>query len=434
MKKIMWLVLIILLIYCLNSFVFRKTNVLVKPYYEKLGDKYNISDVANISNYAIYGKYLNIEGNITYTESFDDLKIVLKSENNEIEYNTIYNIDELNSIVNFKTSDYINRGILLENINIDNYVFLLKVTKNESIIYYHFYNKTSYSSLDYYTMTFDNSNKLIHLDNKTYNDKYCMTLEIKDVTLPENVYDVVIDPGHGGIDSGAVNGKYQEKNINLEYALLVKKALEELGLKVKLTREDDTALKHYGYGSRTGIPYETKAKLMLSIHLNSGSGYGKGVEVYVASHDDIYFAKLLANNIANLTSTTYSRNSYNRIENGVYLRTYTKSDIDNSIKKAQKEGWTPYDFNSDDITYYYFIRETGSVSTKAFADGRNPEYETNPYYNVNYGVEAYLLELGYLSNSKNLKVILNEKEKYVAAIKDSVKYYLYDGKIVENNN
>ena len=28
--------------------------------------------------------------------------------------------------------------------------------------------------------------------------------------------------------------------------------------------------------------------------------------------------------------------------------------------------------------------------------------EANPYYNANYGAEAYLLELGYISNSKNL--------------------------------
>ena len=62
--------------------------------------------------------------------------------------------------------------------------------------------------------------------------------------------------------------------------------------------------------------------------------------------------------------------------------------------------------------------------TKAFADGRNPKYEANPYYNANYGVEAYLLELGYISNSKNLKILLNEKDEYVKAIKNSVLAYV----------
>ena len=92
-------------------------------------------------------------------------------------------------------------------------------------------------------------------------------------------------------------------------------------------------------------------------------------------------------------------------------------------KGAIEDGWEPYEIK-EDTTYYYFIRETGGITTKAFADGRNPKYEANPYYNANYGVEAYLLELGYISNSKNLKILLNEKERYVKAIKESVKYYL----------
>ena len=168
---------------------------------------------------------------------------------------------------------------------------------------------------------------------------------------------------------------------------------------------------------------------MLSIHLNSTSTYNGsgGVEVYIASGDDTYFAKKIADNIVSNTSTVYSSNSYDRIEKGVYERIYKESDIKDTYNTALKEGWIPYEI-SDNTTYYYFIRETGGIVTKAFADGRNPKYEANPYYNSNHGVEAYLLELGYISNSKNLKVLLNEKEKYVKAIKESVMYY------IENNN
>ena len=53
---------------------------------------------------------------------------------------------------------------------------------------------------------------------------------------------VVLDAGHGGKDPGAVNGKAQEKNINLNVALKVGKLIEEncKDVKVIYTRKSDT--------------------------------------------------------------------------------------------------------------------------------------------------------------------------------------------------
>ena len=71
--------------------------------------------------------------------------------------------------------------------------------------------------------------------------KNYMNINVEDTKLPKDVYDIVIDPGHGGKDGGAVtthNGEtYAEKDITLDYGKDLKKALEELGLKVKLTRD-----------------------------------------------------------------------------------------------------------------------------------------------------------------------------------------------------
>ena len=39
------------------------------------------------------------------------------------------------------------------------------------------------------------------------------------------------------------------------------------------------------------------------------------------------------------------------------------------------------------------LRETGGIATKAYVDGRNPNYGANMFYNVNIGGEAYVLEL-----------------------------------------
>ena len=54
--------------------------------------------------------------------------------------------------------------------------------------------------------------------------------------VDDNVYDVVIDPGHGGMDSGASKNGHNEEELTLELAMKVKEKLEASGLKVKLTR------------------------------------------------------------------------------------------------------------------------------------------------------------------------------------------------------
>ena len=53
---------------------------------------------------------------------------------------------------------------------------------------------------------------------------------------------ILIDPGHGGFDGGAVSpGGVVEKDINLKISLKLREKLEKAGYKVFLTREDDRA-------------------------------------------------------------------------------------------------------------------------------------------------------------------------------------------------
>ena len=74
--------------------------------------------------------------------------------------------------------------------------------------------------------------------------------------------------------------------------------------------------------------------------------------------------------------------------------------------------------------YYYFIRETGGILTKAFADGRNKKFQANPYYRENYGAEAYLLEMAYVSNKSDIGYLESEQNSYLTAIVDSINYYV----------
>jgi N-acetylmuramoyl-L-alanine amidase len=82
--------------------------------------------------------------------------------------------------------------------------------------------------------------------------------------------DVVLDPGHGGTDSGAVNTKYglTEKEQNLEVATRLKALLENDGYTVCMTRTTDKTLSNndrYTYANTTG------ARVLVSIHMNGST-------------------------------------------------------------------------------------------------------------------------------------------------------------------
>jgi len=412
MKKIICLIIILLLSGC-------KTFETSYSKEDKFLEIFNlIEEVAYIKDYTIYGRYFNLSGEIE--GEFEDLVLVLKNDSVENEYKL--NLEITNDKTIFKTNKLINEGINLEYINEGEYAWFLKSQDT----YYSLENKTSYDDLNYYTVTKDNQNRKIEISFSKFNDKSILSLNSKVTSLPDNVYDIVIDPGHGGVDSGASKNGYFESHINLDYAKLLKEALESLGLKVKLTRDDNSYIPNYGENSRVSIPYLTKAKLMLSIHMNSavknvGDG---GVEVYVPYNSNTKFASNLAKNIVDNTSTIYSNNTFCKIDRGVYLRTLSKSDLEEIQKDAIKDGYTPYEKATLNSTYYYIIRETGGVVTGAYVDSRNKEKPWNTYYNSNHGCESYLLELGYMNSTKNLNILLKEENKYVEAIVKSIKEYL----------
>src|SRR5690606_27513657 len=79
---------------------------------------------------------------------------------------------------------------------------------------------------------------------------------------------VIIDPGHGGIDSGAEGADgVKEKDIVLAFSLKLQELLVESGrFDVALTREDDTYLK---LEERVALARANKADLFISIHADS---------------------------------------------------------------------------------------------------------------------------------------------------------------------
>ena len=70
------------------------------------------------------------------------------------------------------------------------------------------------------------------------------------------------------------------------------------------------------------------------------------------------------------------------------------------------------------------IREVGGIATNAFVDGRNTSYGKNKYFDSNIGIEAYILELGYIKVEKDLNNIVNNEDLYVQAIANAIENYL----------
>lgn len=93
---------------------------------------------------------------------------------------------------------------------------------------------------------------------------------------------VVIDPGHGGRDPGAVSAGYREKDITLALALALRDALVDQGIRVALTREKDIALP---LSQRPAIAQKLGADLFISLHADSAQGYAErsGASIYTLS-------------------------------------------------------------------------------------------------------------------------------------------------------
>ena len=110
---------------------------------------------------------------------------------------------------------------------------------------------------------------------------------------------IIIDPGHGGEDPGAVgvNGKY-EKDLNLEISLEIGKIFEEKGYVVIYTRTDDRMLyteeenvkgirKISDLKNRCKVAERYPEAVFLSVHMNSfGSSRYSGLQVYYSTEND----------------------------------------------------------------------------------------------------------------------------------------------------
>ena len=89
---------------------------------------------------------------------------------------------------------------------------------------------------------------------------------------------IVLDPGHGGGDPGAISGGIREDQVNFKIASYLKQYLEQYkDVKVYLTRYNDCPSIY----DRVEIAKSYNADLIVSLHINSGSSSDRGAAIWV---------------------------------------------------------------------------------------------------------------------------------------------------------
>jgi N-acetylmuramoyl-L-alanine amidase len=202
---------------------------------------------------------------------------------------------------------------------------------------------------------------------------------------------IVLDPGHGGIDTGtrSVNGEL-EKNLVLDFALMLREKLEHSGkYRVVMTRSDDTFIP---LGERVRVARNRKAQLFISIHCDAiakGDGDAQGATVYTLSENasDAEAARLAE-----------SENRADVIA-GVDLSAEPGEIADILIDLAQRE--------TRNFSHQFARTVVAELKTAA-------RMHKHPLKSAGFrvlkapDVASVLLELGYVSNRGDLKQLTSE--------------------------
>ena len=179
---------------------------------------------------------------------------------------------------------------------------------------------------------------LVVLPKAIYADSNILTNIINNY---DPIRTIVIDPGHGGKDSGCIGSELKEKNVALEIALRLGQKLQEYNPRIKIifTRTDDVFIPLF---ERTAIANRNNADLFISIHCNaSKNASAKGSETFVMGlhrpKENLEIAK--RENQAVLLEEDYQVNyggyDPNSPEGHIILSMYQNHNLNNSITLAE---------------------------------------------------------------------------------------------------
>jgi N-acetylmuramoyl-L-alanine amidase len=216
---------------------------------------------------------------------------------------------------------------------------------------------------------------------------------------------IVLDPGHGGIDYGAIGvGGTLEKAIVLEFSKLLRDKLSEGGLyQIHLTRDDDTFIP---LGERVQIGHDLAADLFISIHADSvvrGKKLARGATVYTLSDrasDDLAEELAASENMSDIIA-------------GVELEEEPTEVTDILLDLARRE--------TRSFSVYFAKTLIGELQS-AVRLIRNPHRSAGFRVLKAHDVPSVLVELGYLSNAHDEKLLISEewRERMADAMTEAI--------------
>lgn len=219
----------------------------------------------------------------------------------------------------------------------------------------------------------------------------------------QSEYIIIIDPGHGGTDPGTISSNnIEEKAITLEYAKLLKHKLENnYGYKVRLTRYEDVSVSLI---DRIKINKSLNGQLFISLHADHHTNHKmRGLSVYTLAEQasDNEAAKLALE------------------ENDISIIN------DLNIENEEPEVL--------DIIFDLVQREAKNLSAELAKDlinelAKNIKLINNTHRFANFkvlrgtNIPSVLIELGYLSNKDDEKLLISDdyKKKVTSAISKAI--------------
>jgi N-acetylmuramoyl-L-alanine amidase len=216
------------------------------------------------------------------------------------------------------------------------------------------------------------------------------------------LHTVVVDPGHGGKDSGA-RGLYnlREKEITLDIARRLARLLTEHGLNVELTRTGD---RFVSLQDRTRLANERHGDLFISIHTNSSRRpESEGVEAYFlkpARTQRAIEAAMRENDVVKLENDATQYQDLTQ-DNYILLTMATSQYM------RESETWAAH-----------VVR---LASSSVGLESRGVD-QAGFYVLMGASMPAILVECGFLSNSDDAKVLASERgrQRIAEALAESV--------------
>ncbi|MBH0161714.1 cell wall-binding repeat-containing protein [Fictibacillus sp. 26RED30] len=133
---------------------------------------------------------------------------------------------------------------------------------------------------------------------------------------------IVLDPGHGGTDPGAIGNGLKEKDVVLDVGLQSKELLKNSGARIVMTRSTDTFIT---LTNRANVGNKSSADSFISIHANSYPGTSpNGSETYWNDVNNSTQSKALATEIQKLLIQKLQTNDRGVKEDNFYVIKYVK--------------------------------------------------------------------------------------------------------------